>query len=118
MAIGAGIQGGVLQGDVQDVLLLDVAPLTLSIETAGQIATPMIERNTTIPAKKSQTFSTAADNQPGVDIRICQGERKMFIDNKILGNFHLGDIEPARRGEPQIRSNIRHRCQRNPSRVC
>ena len=102
VAIGAGIQGGVLQGDVQDVLLLDVAPLTLSIETAGQIATPMIERNTTIPAKKSQTFSTAADNQPGVDIRICQGERKMFIDNKILGNFHLGDIEPARRGEPQI----------------
>ncbi|PQJ28333.1 molecular chaperone DnaK [Rubritalea profundi] len=102
VAIGAGIQGGVLQGDVQDVLLLDVAPLTLSIETAGQIATAMIERNTTIPAKKSQTFSTAADNQPGVDIRICQGERKMFMDNKILGNFHLGDIEPARRGEPQI----------------
>ncbi len=102
VAIGAGIQGGVIQGDVQDVLLLDVAPLTLSIETAGQIATPMIERNTTIPAKKSQIFSTAADNQPGVDIRICQGERKMFIDNKILGNFHLGDIEPAPRGVPQI----------------
>ena len=102
VAIGAGIQGGVLMGDVTDVLLLDVAPLTLSIETAGQIATPMIERNTTIPAKKSQTFSTAADNQPGVDIRICQGERKLFVDNKILGNFHLGDIEPARRGEPQI----------------
>ncbi|MFC4992179.1 molecular chaperone DnaK [Rubritalea tangerina] len=102
VAIGAGIQGGVLQGDVQDVLLLDVAPLTLSIETAGQIATPMIERNTTIPAKKSQVFSTAADNQPGVDIRICQGERKMFADNKILGNFHLGDIEPAPRGVPQI----------------
>ncbi|MGB0993518.1 MAG: molecular chaperone DnaK [Akkermansiaceae bacterium] len=102
VAIGAGIQGGVLQGDVSDVLLLDVAPLTLSIETAGQIATPMIERNTTIPAKKSQTFSTAADNQPGVDIRICQGERKMFTDNKILGNFHLGDIDPAPRGTPQI----------------
>ena len=102
VAIGAGIQGGVLQGDVSDVLLLDVAPLTLSIETAGQVATPMIERNTTIPAKKSQTFSTAADNQPGVDIRICQGERKMFADNKILGNFHLGDIEPAPRGTPQI----------------
>ncbi|MGJ8678419.1 MAG: molecular chaperone DnaK [Akkermansiaceae bacterium] len=102
VAIGAGIQGGVLQGDVNDVLLLDVAPLTLSIETAGSIATAMIERNTTIPAKKSQTFSTAADNQPGVDIRICQGERKMFVDNKFLGNFHLGDIEPARRGEPQI----------------
>ena len=102
VAIGAGIQGGVLAGDVNDVLLLDVAPLTLSIETAGQVATPMIERNTTIPAKKSQTFSTAADNQPAVDIRICQGERKMFEDNKILGNFRLDGIEPARRGEPQI----------------
>jgi len=102
VAIGAGIQGGVLQGDVSDVLLLDVAPLTLSIETAGSIATAMIERNTTIPAKKSQTFSTAADNQPGVDIRICQGERKMFADNKILGNFHLGDIDSAPRGTPQI----------------
>ncbi len=102
VAIGAGIQGGVLQGDVNDVLLLDVAPLTLSIETAGQIATAMIERNTTIPAKKSQTFSTAADNQPGVDIRICQGERKMFSDNKVLGNFHLGDIDPSPRGVPQI----------------
>ncbi len=102
VAIGAGIQGGVLQGDVTDVLLLDVAPLTLSIETAGQVATAMIERNTTIPAKKSQTFSTAADNQPGVDIRICQGERKMFVDNKVLGNFHLGGIDPAPRGTPQI----------------
>lgn len=102
VAIGAGIQGGVLMGDVNDVLLLDVAPLTLSIETAGQIATPMIERNTTIPAKKSQTFSTAADNQPAVDIRICQGERKMFEDNKILGNFRLDGIDPAPRGVPQI----------------
>ena len=102
VAIGAGIQGGVLQGDVSDVLLLDVAPLTLSIETSGSIATPMIERNTTIPAKKSQVYSTAADNQPGVDIRICQGERKMFADNKLLGKFHLGDIEPAPRGTPQI----------------
>lgn len=102
VAIGAAIQGGVLQGDVTDVLLLDVAPLTLSIETAGSIATPMIERNTTIPAKKSQTFSTAADNQPAVDIRICQGERKMFEDNKILGNFRLDGIEPAPRGMPQI----------------
>jgi len=102
VAIGAAIQGGVLAGDVKDVLLLDVAPLTLSIETAGGIATPMIERNTTIPAKKSQTFSTYADNQEGVDIRISQGERKMFADNKLLGNFHLGGIEPARRGEPQI----------------
>lgn len=102
VAIGASIQGGVLQGDVNDVLLLDVTPLTLSIETNGSIATPMIERNTTIPAKKSQTFSTAADNQPAVDIRICQGERKMFADNKLLGNFRLDGIEPAPRGMPQI----------------
>lgn len=102
VAIGAGIQGGVLQGDVNDVLLLDVTPLTLSIETMGGIATPMIERNTTIPAKKSQVYSTAADNQPAVDIRICQGERKMFEDNKLLGNFRLDGIEPAPRGVPQI----------------
>ena len=102
VAIGASIQGGVLQGDVSDVLLLDVTPLNLSIETMGGIATPMIERNTTIPAKKSQTFSTAADNQPAVDIRICQGERKMFEDNKLLGNFRLDGIDPAPRGMPQI----------------
>jgi molecular chaperone DnaK len=102
VAIGASIQGGVLQGDVKDVLLLDVTPLTLSIETMGGVATGMIERNTTIPAKKSQTFSTAADNQPAVDIRICQGERKMFDDNKLLGTFKLDGIAPARRGEPQI----------------
>jgi molecular chaperone DnaK len=102
VAIGAAIQGGVLRGDVKDVLLLDVSPLTLSIETMGGIATGMIERNTTIPAKKSQIFSTAADNQPAVDIQICQGERKMFSDNKLLGNFKLDGIAPARRGEPQI----------------
>ncbi|MCP5542406.1 MAG: molecular chaperone DnaK [Akkermansiaceae bacterium] len=102
VAIGAAIQGGVLRGDVKDVLLLDVTPLTLSIETEGSRATPMIERNTTIPAKKSQIFSTAADNQPAVDIRICQGERPMFSDNKLLGNFRLDGISPARRGEPQI----------------
>ncbi len=102
VAIGASIQGGVLQGDVKDVLLLDVTPLTLSIETEGSRATPMIERNTTIPAKKSQIFSTASDNQPAVDIRICQGERPMFADNKLLGNFKLDGIAPARRGEPQI----------------
>ena len=102
VAIGASIQGGVLQGDVTDVLLLDVTPLSLSIETMGSVATPILERNTTIPAKKSQTFSTAADNQPAVDIRICQGERKMFEDNKLLGNFRLDGIEPARRGTPQI----------------
>ncbi len=102
VAIGAAIQGGVLRGDVKDVLLLDVSPLTLSIETMGGIATGMIERNTTIPAKKSQIFSTAADSQPAVDIQICQGERKMFADNKLLGNFKLDGIAPARRGEPQI----------------
>ncbi|HVJ45917.1 MAG TPA: Hsp70 family protein, partial [Luteolibacter sp.] len=102
VAIGASIQGGVLRGDVKDVLLLDVTPLTLSIETMGGVATGMIDRNTTIPVKKSQVFSTAADNQPAVDIQICQGERKMFADNKKLGNFKLDGIAPARRGEPQI----------------
>jgi molecular chaperone DnaK len=102
VAIGASIQGGVLKGDVKDVLLLDVTPLTLSIETEGSRATPMIDRNTTIPAKKSQVFSTASDNQPAVDIRICQGERPMFSDNKLLGNFKLDGIAQARRGEPQI----------------
>ncbi len=102
VAIGAAIQGGVLRGDVKDVLLLDVTPLTLSIETEGSRATPMIERNTAIPTKKSQTFSTASDNQPAVDIRISQGERPMFADNKLLGNFKLDGIGAARRGEPQI----------------
>ncbi|MCW1884769.1 molecular chaperone DnaK [Luteolibacter flavescens] len=102
VAIGASIQGGVLKGDVKDVLLLDVTPLTLSIETEGSRATSMIDRNTTVPVKKSQVFSTASDNQPAVDIRICQGERPMFSDNKLLGNFKLDGIAPARRGEPQI----------------
>ena len=102
VAVGAAIQGGVLTGSVTDVLLLDVTPLTLSIETMGSIATPMIDRNTTIPVRKSQVFSTAADNQPAVDIRICQGERKMFNDNKLLGNFKLDGIQPAPRGVPQI----------------
>ncbi|MFT5467849.1 MAG: molecular chaperone DnaK [Verrucomicrobiales bacterium] len=102
VAIGASIQGGVLMGDVNDVLLLDVTPLSLSIETMGGIATPMIERNTTIPVEKSQIFSTAADNQPSVDIVITQGERKMSKDNKNLGNFRLDGIEPSQRGMPQI----------------
>jgi molecular chaperone DnaK len=102
VAIGAGIQGGVLMGDVKDVVLLDVTPLSLSIETEGSRATPMIERNTTIPVQKSQIFSTAADNQPAVDIRICQGERPMFSDNKLLGNFRLDGIDAAPRGMPQI----------------
>jgi len=102
VAIGAAIQGAVLQGDVNDVLLLDVTPLTLGIETAGGVSTPMIERNTTIPTKKSQVFSTAADNQPAVDIVILQGERSMSSDNKTLGTFKLDGIRPAPRGTPQI----------------
>jgi molecular chaperone DnaK len=102
VAIGAAIQGGVLQGDVKDVLLLDVTPLSLAIETMGGIATPMIERNTTIPVKKTNIFSTAADNQPSVDIVITQGERKFSRDNKKLGDFRLEGIEPSPRGLPQI----------------
>lgn len=102
VAMGAAIQGGVINGQVTDVLLLDVTPLTLSIETMGNIATPMIERNTTIPVKKSQVFSTASDNQSAVTIRVCQGERKVFDANKILGTFNLDGIAPAPRGIPQI----------------
>jgi molecular chaperone DnaK len=102
VAIGAGIQGAVLQGDVNDVLLLDVSPLTLGIETAGSVSTSMIERNTTIPTKKTQTFSTAADNQPAVDIVVLQGERPMSQDNKILGTFKLDGLPSAPRGVPQI----------------
>ena len=102
VAIGAAVQGAVLQGDVNDVLLLDVTPLTLGIETAGGVSTPMIERNTTIPTKKSQVFSTAADSQPAVDIVVLQGERSMSQDNKTLGTFKLDGIAPAPRGTPQI----------------
>lgn len=102
VAIGAAVQAGVLQGDVKDVLLLDVSPLTLAIETAGNIATAMIPRNTTIPAKKQQVFSTFADNQTGVEIVVLQGERPMSRDNKVLGTFKLDGIEPAPRGLPQI----------------
>ena len=102
VAIGAAIQGGVLAGDVKDVLLLDVTPLSLGIETMGNVFTKLIESNTTIPTKKSETFSTAADNQPAVDIRIAQGERPMYPDNKEIGRFQLADIPPAPRGVPQI----------------
>jgi len=102
VAIGAAIQGGVLRGDVKDVLLLDVTPLTLAIETAGGIATAMIPRNTTIPSRKSQIFSTYSDNQPGVEIKVLQGERPLSRDNKQLGTFHLDGIPPAPRGTPQV----------------
>jgi molecular chaperone DnaK len=102
VAIGAAIQGGVLKGDVKDVLLLDVTPLSLGIETLGSVMTKLIEKNTTIPCKKSQVFSTAADNQPAVSVHVLQGEREMANDNKTIGRFELADIPPAPRGVPQI----------------
>src|SRR6185503_6153205 len=102
VAVGAAIQGGVLKGDVRDVLLLDVTPLTLGIETDGQVATAMIPRNTTIPSKKTKVFSTYSDNQPSVEIVVLQGERPMSRDNKVLGTFRLDGIPPAPRGMPQI----------------
>ena len=102
VAIGAAIQGGVLKGEVHDVLLLDVTPLSLGIETLGGVSTPLIERNTTIPTRKSEIFSTASDSQPSVEIHVLQGERKMAADNKSIGRFHLDGIPPAPRGVPQI----------------
>ncbi|MCK5309643.1 MAG: molecular chaperone DnaK, partial [Thermoplasmata archaeon] len=102
VAMGAAIQGGVMAGEIKDVVLLDVTPLTLGVETLGGVTTPQIERNTTIPSRKSQTYSTAADNQPSVEIHVTQGERTMAADNVSLGKFHLVGIPPAPRGIPQI----------------
>jgi molecular chaperone DnaK len=102
VAVGAAIQGGVLGGEVKDLLLLDVTPLTLSIETLGGVATPMIPRNTTIPTRKTETFSTAADNQTSVEVHVLQGERPMAAQNRTLGKFHLTGLPPAPRGVPQI----------------
>jgi molecular chaperone DnaK len=102
VAVGAGIQAGVLKGDVSDVLLLDVTPLSLGVETQGGVMTRIVERNTTIPARRAETFSTAADNQPAVDVVVLQGERERAADNRVLGRFQLTDIRPAPRGEPQV----------------
>ena len=102
VAIGAGIQAGVLKGDVSDVVLLDVTPLSLGVETQGGVMTRIVDRNTTIPVRRSETFTTAADNQPAVDVVVLQGERELAADNRVLGRFRLENIRPAPRGEPQV----------------
>src|SRR4029434_535483 len=102
VAMGAAIQAGVLKGEVSDVLLLDVTPLSLGVETAGGVMTKIIERNTTIPVRRSETFSTAVDNQPAVDVVVLQGERERAADNRVLARFQLTGIRPAPRGEPQV----------------
>ena len=117
VAIGAAIQAGVLAGDVKDVLLLDVTPLTLGIETKGGVMTKLIERNTTIPTRKSEIFSTADDNQPSVEVHVLQGEREMAAYNKSLGKFQLTGIPPAPRGHAADRGHVRHRRQRHPQRL-
>ena len=117
VAVGAAIQGGVLKGEVKDVLLLDVTPLSLGIETKGGVMTKLIERNTTIPTRKSEVFSTAEDNQPSVLVHVLQGESEMATYNKTLGKFELVGIPPAPRGMPQIEVVVRHRRERDHQRL-
>ena len=117
VAVGAAVQAGVLKGEVKDVLLLDVTPLSLGIETKGGVMTKLIERNTTIPTRRTEVFTTAEDMQPSVEIHVLQGEREMAMYNKTLGKFQLVDLPPAPRGVPADRGHLRHRRQRHRARV-